>query len=94
MRISLTVILTMVGATVLFFAYVLRAAYRAHRRKPMTGMEGLVGERGVAVTELAAAGQIFVHGEYWAAEADERIEKGTPVIVDRVEGMRLRVRRA
>jgi membrane-bound serine protease (ClpP class) len=94
MRVSLGVILTMVGATVVFFAFVLGAAVRAHRKKPVTGMEGLVGERGVAVSDVAPLGQIFVHGEYWAAEAGERIEQGATVIVDRVEGMRLRVRRA
>jgi len=35
-----------------------------------------------------------VHGAYWAAEADERIEKGAPVAVDRVDGLRLHVRKA
>jgi membrane-bound serine protease (ClpP class) len=95
MQISRTVILTVAVATMLFFAFIVRAGYRALRRKPVTGQEGLVGERGVAVSDLGAqAGQIFVHGEYWAAESDDRIEKGAAVIVDRVDGMRLRVRKA
>ena len=94
-RLSLSVILTVAVVTVLFFAFVVGAGYRALRRRPVTGQEGLVGERGVALTELGGKdGRIFVHGEYWAAEADERIEKGAPVVVDRVDGMRLRVRRA
>jgi len=92
MRISLSVILTVAVVTVLFFAVVVGAGYRALRRKPVTGREGLVGERGVAVTDLPShEGRVFVHGEYWAAEADERIEKGAPVIVDRIDGLRLRV---
>ena len=95
MRISLSVILTAAVATVLFFAFVVGAGYRALRRKPLTGREGLLGERGVALTELGSReGRIFVHGEYWAAESDERIEEGAPVVVDRVDGMRLRVRKA
>ncbi len=95
MRISKSVILTVAVATILFFAFIVRAGYRALRRKPVTGQEGLVGERGVAVSDLGAqAGQIFVHGEYWAAESEDRIEKGAAVIVDRVDGMRLRVRKA
>ena len=94
-RLSLSVILTVTVATVLFFAFVIGAGYRALRRKPVTGHEGLVGERGVALTEFSSrTGRIFVHGENWAAEADERIEKGEPVIVDQVDGMRLRVHRA
>ena len=95
MRVSLSVIVTVVIATVLFFGFVVGAGFRALRRKPVTGREGLVGERGVALTELGPReGRIFVHGEYWVAEADERIEKGAPVVVDRVDGMRLRVRKA
>ncbi len=95
MRLSLSVIVTVVVATILFFAFIVGAGYRALRRKPLTGQEGLVGERGVAITEVGPGeGQIFVHGEYWAAESGEQIEKGAPVIVDRVEGMRLRVRKA
>jgi len=95
MRVSLSVIVTVTVATMLFFAFVVGAGVRALKRKPLTGREGLVGERGVALTELGPhEGRIFVHGEYWEAEADERIEKGAPVVVDRVDGMRLRVRRA
>lgn len=94
MRISLSVILTVVVVTVLFFAFVVGAGYRALRKKPLTGREGLLGERGVALTELGAhEGKVFVHGAYWAAEADERIEKGAPVAVDRVDGLRLHVRK-
>jgi membrane-bound ClpP family serine protease len=37
---------------------------------------------------------VFVHGEYWAAEADQPIAKGAPVVVDRVDGLMLRVKKA
>jgi len=95
MRISLSVILSVAVVTVLFFAVVVGAGYRALRRKPLTGREGLVGERGVALSEFPShEGRILVHGENWAAEADERIEKGAPVVVDRVDGLRLHVHRA
>jgi len=93
MQISRSVIGTVVVTTVLFFVFVLGAAIRAQRRKPVTGSEGLVGEHGVALTDLAPSGRVFVHGEYWEADAEDRIDKGAKVIVDRVEGMRLRVRR-
>ncbi|HXF58292.1 MAG TPA: nodulation protein NfeD, partial [Candidatus Saccharimonadales bacterium] len=95
MRLSLSVVLTVAVTTVLFFAFVVGAGWRALRRKAVTGHEGLVGERGVALTEFTSReGRIFVHGENWAAEASERIGKGEPVIVDHVDGMRLRVRKA
>jgi len=94
-HLSLSVVLTVAVTTVLFFAFVVGAGYRALKRKPVTGREGLQGERGVALTELGGPkGRVFVHGEDWAAEASERIEKGAAVIVDQVDGMRLRVHRA
>ncbi len=95
MRLSLSVVLMVAVVTVLFFGFVVGKGYRALRKKPLTGREGLVGERGVALTDLPSrGGRIFVHGEDWAADADERIEKGAPVIVDQVDGMRLRVHKA
>jgi membrane-bound serine protease (ClpP class) len=93
-RLSWSVIGTVVVATVIFFVYILGAAIRAQRRKPLTGLEGLVGERGTALTDLEPAGRVFVHGEYWEAESSERVERGASVVVDRVDGMRLRVHKA
>jgi membrane-bound serine protease (ClpP class) len=93
-RISYSVIGTVVVATVVFFVFVLGAAFRAQRRKPVTGREGLVGEHGTALTDLEPSGRVFVHGAYWEAESSERIERGAEVVVDRVDGLRLRVRKA
>lgn len=93
-RISYSVIGTVVVATVVFFVFVLGAAFRAQRRKPMTGREGLIGERGTALTDLEPGGRVFVHGEYWEAESSEHIERGSAVVVDQVDGMRLRVHKA
>ncbi len=93
-RVSLVVVTTVVATTVLFFGLIVGAAWRVQRLKSSTGSEGLVGERGVAVTALAPRGKISVHGEYWNAESGEVIDTGAPVIVERVDGMTLRVRKA
>jgi len=68
---------------------------RSQRRKPSLGNEGLVGEIGEVKQQIApgsTGGKIFVHGEYWNAVADQRIEVGTRVEVVRVDGMCLTVR--
>lgn len=93
-KVSLVVVGTTVGVTMLFFAFVVNAAWRARKTRATTGWEGLVGERGEAVTALAPKGKVFVHGEYWNAESGEVIDTGAPVIVERVDGMTLRVRKA
>ncbi len=62
------------------------------RSRVTTGREGLVTERGVARTELAPRGKVFVHGELWTAESAQAVAAGTPVEVVSVEGMLLHVR--
>ena len=51
----------------------------------------MIGEIGEVRGKLAPAGKIFVHGEYWNAEADDAIEVGDKVEVIGYEGMRLKV---
>ena len=62
------------------------------RGRVTTGSEGLVTERGVARTELAPRGKIFVHGELWNAESSQPVAAGTPVEVVSVDGMLLHVK--
>jgi membrane-bound serine protease (ClpP class) len=93
LRVSWSVILVTVLMTTLFFAFAVAKAVKAQRRKPVTGGEGLVGEEGIADTEIMAEGKVFVRGEYWDAASPERIMKGEKVVVTAVEGMRVRVRK-
>jgi membrane-bound serine protease (ClpP class) len=67
---------------------------RTQRRQAQTGSEGMLGEVGVAQGRLAPTGTVLVHGEYWTADSDDVIERGEPVEVLAVKGLRLRVRRA
>jgi membrane-bound serine protease (ClpP class) len=66
---------------------------RAQRARPALGVEGMVGETGVARGRLAPAGTVVVRGEYWTAESDEAVDDGERVQVTGVDGLRLRVRR-
>src|SRR5205085_12452568 len=43
---------------------------RARRNRVTTGSEGMVGQIGVASTELGPEGKVFVHGETWDAIAN------------------------
>lgn len=71
--------------------FLMSIALRARRNKITTGVEGLVGEVGVAQSALAPAGKVFVHGELWDAIATGEIAAGEKVIVQKVEGLRLKV---
>ena len=94
LRISLVLILVMAGLTAAFFAFAVGAGIRAQKQRVQTGREGLVGAVGVARSDLAPEGTVFVQGELWSAEsADGVIPSGERVRVTRVDGLHLRVRK-
>ncbi len=94
LRISLTLILTMAAVTTAFFAFAVGAGIRAQARKVQTGREGLVGAVGVARTDLAPTGTVFVHGELWSAQSQNgTIAAGQRVRVTRVTGLHLEVQK-
>jgi membrane-bound serine protease (ClpP class) len=92
-RVSLKVILPAVTLTTLFFSLTVFLAVKAYRRKPVTGVEGLVGLEGEARTNIHHKGQVFVHGEIWKAWSDEPVTAGEKVTVESVEDLRLKVRK-
>ena len=92
-KLSLKVMLPGVILTALFFFVTIRLAVKAYRRKPSTGVEGLVGLEGKAKTDIHKEGTVFVHGELWKAWSDEPIKSGENIIVEKVDHLRLKVRR-
>jgi membrane-bound serine protease (ClpP class) len=70
--------------------FLLSLAVRARRNK-VTGSDGMIGETGAAVTELAPEGKVFVHGEYWDAVSSRNIAAGARVRVTAIERLKLTV---
>jgi len=69
-----------------------RLAWLARRNKAITGQQGLIDQVGVARTDLAPEGQVFVHGEIWEARAAaEPLPSGARVRVRDVQGLKLMV---
>jgi membrane-bound serine protease (ClpP class) len=71
--------------------FLMTIALRARRSKAVTGIEGLIGQVAVAQTELAPAGQVFVHGEIWNAVSSSNVPVGERVRVRKVDGLELTV---
>jgi membrane-bound serine protease (ClpP class) len=69
----------------------LSLAVRARRAKVVTGSEAMVGEVGAAITEMAPAGKVFVHGEYWDATSLRPAAAGARVRVTAIDKLRLTV---
>jgi membrane-bound serine protease (ClpP class) len=93
LRVSLDVIIPVVTTTSACFILVVYLAIKAHRRKPTTGREGLVGEKGIVKSKIDPQGKVFVHGEYWDAVSDEIIPEGTKVKVIEVKDIEIKVKK-
>ena len=94
MKLSLFLILPAVIITALFFTVILGLAYKAYRRKPVTGSEGLIGLEGIANTDITkTSGMVLLHGELWSAYSDEPISKGEKIVVESVSGLKVKVRK-
>jgi membrane-bound serine protease (ClpP class) len=92
LRISfVSVILPVVLVSAAFFLFALTMVVRAQRRRPTTGKEGLIGQTGVATTDLKPEGVVEIRGELWSAVAEERIRAGEKVRVETMEGMKVKV---
>jgi membrane-bound serine protease (ClpP class) len=95
LEISKTAIIVVVVLTALFFFIVIAKAVESQLRKPVSGKEGMIGEKGIAKTKISShkTGLVLVHGEIWKAISDEDIEKGEEIIVIGIDGLKLKVKK-
>jgi membrane-bound serine protease (ClpP class) len=91
MRISMSVIIPAVLVSAAFFIFAVTKAIKARLSKPTTGMEGLIGEVGIASTPVSPEGKVSIHGEFWNVVSDQPIEKGVKVKVVGVTNLKLKV---
>ena len=91
MRVSLRVMIPTIAIVSLFFVGVISLAVKAQMRKPATGMEGMIGKEGKAITGVYEDGKVFIKGEVWNASSGDAIEEGEPVRVIGVKGLNLTV---
>jgi membrane-bound serine protease (ClpP class) len=81
--------------TTLFFVLILFLVLRAQRSRVIMGTEKLAGMPGVAQSQLDPHGVVLVGGEQWSAESVAgTIMDGEKIIVESIDGLTLKVRRA
>jgi len=68
-----------------------RLVYLSQQQKSIVGEEGMVGEAGVAKTDIHIDGKVHVHGEYWNASSEKLIPAGARVRVIKVHGLKIEV---
>ena len=91
LRVRLSTTLAVTFPIAIITVLLVRLVYISYRRKSVTGEEGMLGEAGVAKTDILNDGKVLVHGEYWNASSMQRIPAGARVRVVRVEGLKVEV---
>jgi membrane-bound ClpP family serine protease len=98
--IALGLVLALIVAVVAGGALVLaaRAVGRSVPRLARGGRDAVIGARGLAQEPIGAAeGRVLVQGALWSAhtaDPDEPVAAGDPIVVERIDGLTLTVRRA
>lgn len=94
----LTIALTLALAGGALLVGTVRRVALLARRRARTGAEALVGRVGVVRSRPVPLGQVFVDGALWRArpllDEGEVLHVGDPIVVERVSGLTLGVRRA
>ncbi|MFH2201964.1 MAG: nodulation protein NfeD [Elusimicrobiota bacterium] len=94
LSVSWGVIVSSIGGLAALTFLISYVVYRVYRRRPASGMEGMVGEEGVTLDVLDPVGQVRVHGEIWEAESlSGELGKGAEIVVEDGSRLRLKVRK-
>jgi len=95
-EISMSVIITTVLIISGLFVLLGWLVVRAHKRKPMTGESGMLGEIGEVFEEIIGGkGTVKIMGEFWKAETSESedIPKGSKVKVVAMHDLTIKVKK-
>jgi membrane-bound serine protease (ClpP class) len=94
-RISRVLIFSAVGITTCFFLFVVGMGLKAQQARPVSGVDGMIGETGEAIDPLNPSGRVRVHGEIWnAISRSGDIGQGERIRVLQVKDLTLYVEKA
>jgi membrane-bound serine protease (ClpP class) len=96
LRISGYVVIPVAGATAVITLFLALTVVRSHRRKPLMGIDQLIGVDAIATTDFVETqagyvGTVQVRGELWQAESRIAVQKDQQIRVSRRNGLVLDV---
>ena len=93
LKVSLKIVVPVAIALGMISTFLVTSVIKAHRRKTISGAKALVGQTAQAKSNISNKGKVFIHGEIWDAQSKEKIKKGEEVLIEKVEGLKLTVKR-
>lgn len=92
-RVSVKVILPLAVSISLWSVFILGKVLQVRLKKPQTGKEALLGETGLALSDIHKEGKVSIHGELWDAKSKEEISQGEEVEIIDIKGLVLEVKK-
>ena len=95
---NLVSILTVIAIIVVLFELIEHIIFPlvwfilVRKRKPLSGIESMVGKEIEVKKWQDTNGMVFINGELWKATSDHQLLPGDKAIIEKVEGLMLRVR--
>ena len=89
------VVIGVVVMITIFFGLIVTKGLAIQQKRPVTGLEGMIGLSGRVEDMLNPGGRVFVNGEYWFAQTQDRseISQSEEIVVEHVEDGKLIVRK-
>jgi membrane-bound serine protease (ClpP class) len=96
LKIARTLIISVTIVISALTIIIIRAVYKAHKKKPVTGKSGMIGETAITLETLNPNGQIKIDGEIWNAVSknNKKINKNEQVEIVSIKGLTLFVQKA
>ena len=89
--ISLTFVISVAGLAALFVIWLVGYVLKLRRRGAVSGADSIIGGVGVAMSDFAGEGKVWLEGEAWAARSNEPITKDQQVVVKNLVGLTLEI---
>jgi membrane-bound serine protease (ClpP class) len=92
-KVSVSLIVTLASIVAFIIFFVGRLLIKDFKKKPMLGINNIVGQKGVVINWNENSGQIRVHGEIWRANSSDSIEVGDVVYITAESNLELTVQK-
>jgi membrane-bound serine protease (ClpP class) len=89
--ISLTFVISVAVLAALFVIWLVGYVLKLRRRGAVSGADSIIGGVGVAMSDFAGEGKVWLEGEAWAARSNEPITKDQQVVVKNLVGLTLEI---
>jgi membrane-bound serine protease (ClpP class) len=89
--ISLTFVISVAVLAAVFVIWLVGYVLKLRRRGAVSGADSIIGGVGVAMSDFAGEGKVWLEGEAWAARSDKPVTKDQKVVVKNLVGLTLEI---